>query len=95
MPGISDQGIISVDFCIKPKILKQVPREIYLYHKANWDMIRQNMIHLWNDLLFLNDETSTAEQFWAKFRDTAMHSMNQYIPRKISRKRNGLYTYHG
>ena len=37
------------------------------------------MIRLWNDPLFLNDETSTAEQLWTKFRDTAIHGMNQYI----------------
>ena len=43
------------------------------------NMIHQNMIHLWNDPLFLIDETSTAEQLWAKFRDTAIHGMNQYI----------------
>ena len=54
-------------------------------------MIRQNMIRLWNDPLFLNDETGTAEQLWTKFRDTAIHGMNQDdISRKISRKRNGL-----
>ena len=58
MPGMSDHNIVCADFYIKLKILKQVPREIYLYHKANWDMIRQNMIRLWNDPLFLNDETS-------------------------------------
>ena len=62
MPGMSNHDIVSVDFCIKPKVLKQVPREIYLYLKANCDMIRQNMIYLWNDPLFLNDETSTVEQ---------------------------------
>ena len=53
-------------------------------------MVCWNMIHLWNDPLFLNDETSTAKQLWAKFRDTAIHGMNQYISRKISRKSNGL-----
>ena len=90
MPGMSDHNIVCADFYIKLKILKQVPREIYLYHKANWDMIRQNMIRLWNDPLFLNYETSTAEQLCTKFRDTTIHGMNQYIPRKISRKCNGL-----
>ena len=48
------------------------------------------MIYLWNDPLFLNDETSTAEQLWTKFRDTAIDDMNQYILCKISRKHNGL-----
>ena len=62
MPGMSDHDIVSVDFCIKPKVLKQVPREIFLYHKANWDVIHQNMIYFWNNPLFLNDETSTVEQ---------------------------------
>ena len=33
MPGMSDHNIVCADFCIKLKILKQVPREIYLYHK--------------------------------------------------------------
>ena len=56
---MNDHNILSVDFCIKLKMLKQVPREIYLYHKAHWDMIHQNMIHLRNDLLFLNDKTSS------------------------------------
>ena len=37
IPGMIDHDIVCVDFCIKPKILKQVPRE--LYHKANCDMI--------------------------------------------------------
>ena len=57
MPGMSDHNIVSADFCIKLKILKQVSQEIYLYHKANWDMIRQDMIRLWNDPLFVNDGT--------------------------------------
>ena len=59
-----------------------MPSHIFIY-KANWDMICQNMIHLWHDPLFLNDETSTAEQLWTKFGDTAIHGMNQYIPCKI------------
>ena len=75
---MSDLDIVSADFCIKLKLLEQVPREIYLYHKANWDMICQNMIHLWNDPLFLNDGTSATEQLWTKFRDTAIHGMTQY-----------------
>ena len=45
------------------------------------------MIHLWNGPLFLNDETSTAEQLWAKFKGTAIHGTNQYIPH---RKHNSL-----
>ena len=45
------------------------------------------MIYLWNDSLFLNNETSTAKQLWAKFRDAAIHGMNQYIS---CRKYNGL-----
>ena len=55
-------------------------------------MIHQKMIHLWNDPLFLNDETSTAEQLWTKFRDTAIHGMTEYISHKISKKCNGLRT---
>ena len=39
---------------------------------------------------FLNDETSTVEQLWAKFRDATIHGMNQYVPYKVSRKHNGL-----
>ena len=50
------------------------------------------MIYLWNDLLFLNDKTSTAERLWTKFRDTARHGMNQYIPHKSL---ENAMAYHG
>ena len=47
MPEMSDHNIVSVDFCIKLNMLKQVPQEINLYHKANWDKVCQNRIRLY------------------------------------------------
>ena len=95
MPGMSDHDIVSVDFCIKQYLSRCLGKYNYIYHKANWDMIHQNMIYLWNDPLFLNDETSTAKQLWAEFRDTAIHAMNQYIRSYHVKYLENAMAYHG
>ena len=43
MPGLSDHDIVLVEVNSHPEIIKQVPRDIPLYKKTNWDKLKQSM----------------------------------------------------
>ena len=43
LPGLSDHGIVLGVVNIKPKVIKQVPRNIILYKKADWDQLQQTL----------------------------------------------------
>ena len=76
----SDWALVSwfteqVEVNVKPKITKQVPRDILLYKKADWDQLKQSMgdLHkvvlselatadievLWDELITKLQQTST------------------------------------
>ena len=40
-PGISDHDSVIVEFSTQINLVKRSPREIFLYHKANWDLRRE------------------------------------------------------
>jgi hypothetical protein len=46
MPGISDHDIVFMEFNIIPSKIKQVPRNIPLYSKANWSSLKNEVNHL-------------------------------------------------
>ena len=37
--GLSDHDIVLIQVNVKPEVLKQVPRNIHLYKKADWDQL--------------------------------------------------------
>ena len=43
LPGHSGHYIIMAEVNAKPKIIKQVPRNILLYKKADWDQLKESM----------------------------------------------------
>ena len=47
--GLSDHDIVLVEVNSRPEIIKQVPRVIPLYKKANWDQLKQSMRDLYTD----------------------------------------------
>ena len=46
MPGISDHDIVFAEFDLRPVKHSQKPRQIPLYKKAKWDLIREDMAQL-------------------------------------------------
>ena len=75
---------------MRSKISKQNPREIYLYHRANWDSIKENLISLLNSFDCSSTNTKTVDDLWTKFKDTILHSMRLHIPYKFTRTRCDL-----
>ncbi|WAR23523.1 hypothetical protein MAR_037192, partial [Mya arenaria] len=68
IPGISDHDIISTIVNARPNILKQKPRIVPLYRKANWDDFKQFMNTTQSDILQGSDSLSV-EEIWLNFTD--------------------------
>ena len=79
-----------VDIEMRSEINKQNPREIYLYHRAYWDSIKEDLISLLNSSDFSSTDTKTVDELWTKFKDTILHSMRLHIPYKLTRTRFDL-----
>ncbi|WAQ95747.1 hypothetical protein MAR_028437, partial [Mya arenaria] len=87
IPGISDHDIISTIVNARPNILKQKPRIVPLYRKANWDDFKQFMNTTKSDILQGSDSLSV-EEIWLRFTDAIKKGITQFTPvKKIGCKR--------
>ena len=44
LPGVSNHNIVFAELDLRPVKYKQKPRQIPLYKRANWDLIRVDMV---------------------------------------------------
>ena len=66
-PGLSDHDIVLTQVNIKPEVLKQVPRNIHLYKKADWDQLKQSMRDVYVELKPPDLATTTVQSMRDKF----------------------------
>ena len=66
MPGLSDHDIVLVQVNSRPEIIKQVPGDIPLYKKSNWDLLKQSMRDLYTELQS-EPATTDSQAMWDKF----------------------------
>jgi len=88
--GISDHDIICFEVATKVQSTKQIPRSIYMYNKANWNALKEELTTLlvsdYNEI----SESTNVDQLWSKFRYSIAHVVDKYIPHKLTKTRRGL-----
>ena len=83
LPGLSDHDIVLVEVNSRPEIIKQVPRDIPLYKKANWDQLKQSMRDLYTE--FQSEPATTDSQaIGDKFTSRFQQGIDKYIPTRSS-----------
>ena len=75
MPGLSDHDIILAEVNSRPEVVKQVPRDIPLYKKADWDQLKQLLTELQSD-----PATTDSQTLWDKFAGRPQQGIDEYIP---------------
>ena len=75
---------------MRSEINKQNPRQIYLYYRANWDSIKEDLTNLLHSFDLSSTDTKTVDELWIKFKDTVLHSVRSHIPHKLTRTRCDL-----
>ena len=89
VPGICDHdGIPIVIISCKPRIIKQIPCKIYMYHKTDLQALKIDLIK-WSDEFKLRDTSvRTVNKMFQEFQNVLESPMNSHISTKIISKRN-------
>ena len=83
MPGISDHDIVFAELDLRPVKHSQKPRQIPLYKKAKWDLIREDMAQLRDSISTMYDaRAENVNDMWITFRDTLQANIATHIPHK-------------
>ena len=91
IPGISDHSMVVTDSYSKPYYNKQKPRKVFLYAKANWDKIKDEMLKMSATLLDkFNEGNSQVQELWEYFKNSVNSVMEENIPSKTFRNNNSL-----
>ena len=89
VPGISDHAMVVTDIDIIPKHIKQNPRKIYIFSKANWENIFDDMDQLSSEITN-SPASSTVKDLWDTFKTGVEQSMDKDIPTKVCKNRKYL-----
>ncbi|CAG2243527.1 unnamed protein product [Mytilus edulis] len=88
IPGLSDHDIVFAEFAIAPSKLKQKPRIIPLYKKANWGTIKQEINTLYKHLSE-NQQHLCVNEMWNCFKTTITKAVKDHIPHKTAKTKDG------
>ena len=89
VPGISDHdGIPVIINSCKPRVIKQKPRKIYMYHKANVQALKEELLKWNNEFTSRDTSMNTVNEMYTEFQTILESIMNSHIPTKIISKRN-------
>jgi len=87
--GISDHEIPVADCELKPKHKRMIPRQIFLWQKADWEKLKEEMTKYRDDFLKKASER-TVEENWRDFKKHIKEIMDTYIPSKSTSMRHNL-----
>ena len=79
LPGLSDHDLVIEEVNSRPELIQQVPRDIQLYKKADWDQLKQSMRDIHTELLS-NPATTDIQELWDKFASGLQQGIDKHIP---------------
>ena len=85
-PGLSDHDIVLAEIKSRPELIKQVPRDIPLYKKADWDQLKQSMRDLFQSIPAATD----SQVLWDKFAGRLQQEIDKHIPIRKAGTRDGF-----
>ena len=92
VPGISDHAMVVMNIDIIPQHVKQKPRKLFIFSKANWDNIFVDMDQLSNKITSA-PFSSPVENLWDSLKSGIEQSMDRNIQTKVCKNRKSLSWY--
>ena len=87
IPGISDHNIPYTELDINPSRSKQIPRNIPLYSKANWDGLRHHLKGIADEIREA-ELTSSTEALWQSLKEGILSGIETFIPHKRTKSKD-------
>ena len=86
LPGISDHKIVLIKSAVDIKLLKPTARKIYIWHKTDFESIRNMATEAANNFLSNYDMNTPIDTFWNGFKRICTTCLEQ-IPSRMTTKR--------
>ena len=90
-PGLSDRNVMLINFQTLLHVIKQNPRKIYLYKKADQDKIREKLSNI-SDVYFNLNSISphSVDENWSFFFKNFQQILSDHVPTKTLGRRTHL-----
>ena len=89
LPGLSDHDIVMAEVNAKPTVMKQVPRNILLCKKADWDQLKESMREFYK-IIQSDLAIADIQVLWDEFVTKLQQGIDTCIPVRKAGSRNGL-----
>ena len=89
-PALSDHDIVLNQVNVKPEVLKQVPRNIHLSKKSDWDRLKQSMRDIYVELKQSDLATTTVQNMLDRFATGLEQGIDKFIPVRKADTRDGF-----
>ena len=82
--GISDQSVVITDLNLKVKPTRKVKRKIFIYKKADIELLKDENISTWDKLQTSQPHDRSVEQNWCHFTSTGiiLTAIKNQVPTK-------------
>ena len=90
IPGLSDHDIIITDAMIKPTYNKNKSQKRYLYSKANWDKVDNEIANIFVEIDQMEKDQIDINTIWETFKRKLKAAIDENIPSKIFKRNNNL-----
>ena len=89
LSGLSDHDMVIASCCIKPSVLKQKPRKVQIFRKADWSKLKSLMADFRDR--FINEHFGkSVEDLWNEFKTAIDQFSTQCIPTKLIRGKSSF-----
>ncbi|CAC5424515.1 unnamed protein product [Mytilus coruscus] len=86
--GLSDHDIVYTEVDRKPAKLQQKPRKIFLYKKAKWQNVKDDLHNNKSTAKSLYNNKSSVNDIWNLFVTSLEDRVNKNIPTKTAHKKD-------
>jgi hypothetical protein len=90
IPGISDHEAVIADFDTHPIRVKEKPKRYFLFSKAKWDEITEDLKPLAELMESMKRKKESIDVMWNHFKKTIMTTVENHVPSRLRRNSNDL-----
>ena len=85
IPGISDHDIPLLDVSTRIVLNKTAPRQVYQYHKANFDAIDNSLTNFAKTFYqqYAEKDSWDVDVMWSEFKAAVLEAIDSHIPAKF------------
>ena len=87
--GKADHDIVLVEYDIKSKRVRQTPRKIYLYKRADMDGLKSHLGQYRDNILNQDLDNISTNDLWTDFKTEIIKAMDTFVPSKMTKSRVG------